>query len=175
MLGTQRRGLVAALVALLALLVAHWFDAGVLADAQIRAGHTYDDAPFLDLIAVARILTAAGVVAIALAGWRSRSLVVGAGYAVVGGFLVFLPVLFWAFAVSVNGAPTAAPQPVASTLTNWEMTLAPGVTGAVYTLAAAMFLSGLALVVSGLRGGQRGSDAITQAVPPTPSPGSEPA
>ena len=79
--GTQVRALVAALVALLVLLAAHWFDAGVLADARVRAGHTYDYAPLAGLTAVARILTAAGVVAIALACWRSRSLVVGAGYA----------------------------------------------------------------------------------------------
>ena len=85
----------------------------------------------------------------------------------VGGFLLFLPVLFWAFAVGVNGAPTA-PQPIASTLTSWEMTLAPGVTRAVFTLAGAMFLSGLAVVGSVLRTGRRETDAAPTAQP-TPS------
>jgi hypothetical protein len=152
--GTLRRTLVAALVALLVLLVAHWFDAGVLADAQNRAGHTYDPGPLVDLTGIAHIVTAAGVVAIALASWRSRSLVVGTGYAVVGGFLVFLPALSCTFAVSVNGAPTVAPQPIASTLWSWYITLAAGVTGAVFTLAAAMFLSGLTVVGSVLRAGR---------------------
>lgn len=171
--GTPARALVAALVALLALLIAHWFDAGVLADVQIRAGHTYDYGPGFDLIGIAHIITAAGVVAIALAAWRSRSLAVGAGYAIIGGFLVFLPALFWAFAMSVNGAPAVAPQPIASTLGNWYITLAKGVTGSVYTLAAAMFLSGLAVVGSVLLTRRR--EATGAASTAEPAPDSEPA
>jgi hypothetical protein len=144
--GTPRRALLAALVALLALLIAYWFDSGVLADAQKRAGYTFDMGWFMELAGVAHIVTAAGVVAIALTCWRSRSLVVGIGYVVVGGFLVFLPALTWTIGVSVNGAPPLVPQPIASTLGQWYSTLATGVTGAFYTLAAAMFLSGLAVV-----------------------------
>ena len=151
MLISLRRSAVAAVVAVLVLLIAHWFDAGVLVDAQNRAGHTYDPAPLVDLTVVVHIVTAAGVVAIALAGWRSRSLLVGTTYAIVGGFLVFLPALVWTFAVSVNGAPTVAPQPIASTLSSWDLTLAAGVTGAVFTLAAARVLSGLAVIWSVLR------------------------
>jgi hypothetical protein len=118
--GTPRRALLAALVALLALLIAYWFDSGVLADAQKRAGYTFDMGWFMELTGIAHIVTAAGVVAIALTCWRSRSLVVGIGPLV--------------------------PQPIASTLGQWYSTLATGVTGAFYTLAAAMFLSGLAVV-----------------------------
>ena len=146
--GTPTRVLVAVLVALLALLIVHWFDAAVLLDAQKQAGLTYDPGPLVDLTGLAHVVTAAGVVAIALAGWRSRSLVVGITYAVAGGFLVFLPTLAWTFASSRNGAPVVAPQPIASALWSWYLTLATGVTGAVFILAAAMFLSGLAVVGS---------------------------
>ena len=170
---TPKRALVAALVALLALLIAHWFDAGVLADAQIQAAGTYDYGPGYDLIGIAHIITAAGVVATALAGWRSRSLAVGAGYAIVGGFLVFLPALFWAFAMSVNGAPTVAPQPIASNLGSWYLTLATGPTGAVYTVAAAMFLSGLAVVGSVLLARRRRASAAASSAEPATQ--SEPA
>jgi hypothetical protein len=45
-----KRSFVAALMAPAVLLVAHWFDAGVLVDAQRQAGHTYDPAPLMDLM-----------------------------------------------------------------------------------------------------------------------------
>jgi len=99
-----KRSLVAGVIALAVLLIAHWFDAGVLADAQHQAARTYDAGPLLDLTGIAHVLTAAGAVALALVAWRSRSLLVGVGYVVVGGFVVFLPAIVWAFAVSVNGA-----------------------------------------------------------------------
>ena len=85
-----RRWLVAALVALLTLLIAHWFDAGVLTDAQLRAAHP---GLLFNFGPVAHMLTAAGVVVLALAAWWSRSLLVGACYALVGGFLVLLPAM----------------------------------------------------------------------------------
>ena len=155
------RAYVAALVALGVLFVAHWFDATVLVDAQRRAGMTYDNGPLANPTAIAHLLTAAGVLVIALAGWRSRSLIAGAGYAVVGGYLVFLPALFWAFGVRLNGAPAAAPEPIAGTLNQWFMTLQTGVTGAVYTLAGAMLLSGLAVIWSVLRERERGAETLT--------------
>jgi hypothetical protein len=51
-------------------------------------------------------------------------------------------------AANVHGAPALAPQPIASILSSWYLNLDIGVTGAVYTLAAAMFISGLAVVGS---------------------------
>jgi hypothetical protein len=155
-----RRSLVAALVALLVLLIAHWFDAGVLVDARNGFSYTYDPVALVDLTAIAHILTAAGVVAIALAGWRSRSLAVGIGYAVVGGFLVFLPPLIWLVAVSVNGACPVAPQPIADTLWSWDSTLETGRTGAVFILAAAMFLTGVAVSWSVLQGRHDAAAAV---------------
>jgi hypothetical protein len=155
-----RRSLVAALVALLVLLIAHWFDAGVLVDARNGFSYSYDPVPLVDLTAIAHIVTAAGVVAIALAGWRSRSLAVGIGYAVVGGFLVFLPPLIWSVAVSVNGASPVAPQPIANALWSWDSTLETGRIGAVFTLAAAMLLTGVAVIWSVLQGRHDAAAAV---------------
>jgi hypothetical protein len=143
-----KRSLVAALIAAAVLLVAHWFDAGVLVDAQRQAGYTFDPAPLMDLMVVAHVLTAAGAVALALVAWRSRSVLVGVGYVLVGGFLVCLPALVWALAVSVNGAAPLAPAPIATTMDQWFTVLATGVTGAVFTIAGGMLLSGLALIWS---------------------------
>ena len=167
------RAFLAVLVALLALLIANWFDAGVLRDAQLRAGQTYDFSWAYDLTPVAHMLAAAGAVAIAVAGWWSRSLFLGVVYAIVGGVLVFLPALFWAFGLGPNGAQPTAPQPIADLLNHWYTTLAMGVVGAVYTLGAAMFLTGLAVVWSVVRERRRGvvtRPATTQAPQTEPEP-----
>jgi len=165
------KSLVAMLVAVLALAIAHWFDAAVLVDAQRRAGVTFEPGPLFYLTPVAHLITAAGVVALALAAWWSRSLLIGVGYAVVGGFLVLLPATVWEFATSVNGAPAPAPEPIATALGNWYFTLATGVTGSVFTLGAAMLISGLAVIGRALRAPRREPVAEPATAPP---PQSEP-
>jgi hypothetical protein len=190
-MGTQlRRSLVAALVALLTLLIAHWFDAGVLTDAQLRAAHP---GLLFNFGPVAHMLTAAGVVVLAFTAWWSRGLLVGACYALVGGLLVFLPATYWAFdsvtyiwslpGWQVPGSSPLAlqpiapqsivrqsivPQPIASTLGDWYLTVSTGVTGAVFTLAAAMLLSGLVVIASVLRAHRRGATGASPATAQTP-------
>lgn len=161
MAGKLPRSLIAALVAAVALLIAHWFDAGVLHDAQIRAGFTYDTAPLVDLTVVAHILTAAGALIVVSCAWWTRSRAVGIGFTIVGGLLATLPAITWAYALSINGASPTLPEPIASTLTNWFFSLEVGVTGAVYTIAGAMFLAGLAVLASTFR---------TPLVSPEPEP-----
>jgi hypothetical protein len=157
-----QRTLLAALAAAVVLLGAHWFDAGVVRDAGIRAGQTYDSGPFFNLISIDHLLTAAGVVALALAAWRSRDLVVGIGYAVAGGFLALLPTIFYTFDSTGNGRSTPlAPEPIARILGDWYLALALGVTGAVFTLAGAMLISGLAVVGSVMLAGRRSANADT--------------
>lgn len=173
MFGNFRQSLIAAAVALLVFTIADWFDAGVLREAQRRTAMTFDPGPFFDLMPVAHLLTAAGVVAVVLAAWWSRSLLVGVGFTLVGGFLVLLPATVWAFATSVNGAPPPAPEPIANALGNWYVSVSAGVTGAVFTVAAAVLLSGLAVIASVLREQRGGRAASSQ--PIAPEPQSEPA
>ena len=184
-----RRWLVAALVALLTLLIAHWFDAGVLTDGGLRAAHP---GLLFDFGPVAHMLTAAGVVVLALTAWSSRSLLVGACYALVGGFLVLLPAMYWKFdwvsyiwimpgSFVPGSAPPAPqslaplsippqsilPQPIASTIGDWYLAVSTGVTGAVFTLAAAMLLSGLVVIGSVLLARRRGADGAPPATAQT--------
>lgn len=169
----------AALVALLTLLIAHWFDAGVLTDGQLRAAHP---GLLFDFGPVAHMLTAAGVVVLALTAWWSRSLLVGACYALVGGFLAFLPAMYWKFdwVTLIRSLPgwdvlpptppapqslaplsippqSILPEPIASAIGDWYLAVSTGVTGAVFTLAAAMLLSGLVVIGSVLRARRRGA------------------
>lgn len=145
------RPLIAALAAVLAVLIAHWFDAGVLANAQLEGSRTFNSSQYFYLIPIAHLLTAAGVIGLALVAWWSRSLLLGVAYAVTGGALVFLPALFQAFAVGGNDGSPIAPEPIASTLSSWFTAAGAGVTGAVFTLGAAMLLSGLAAIARMLR------------------------
>lgn len=145
------RPLIAALAAVLVLLIAHWFDASVLADVEREGARKFDSSLFFLLTPVAHVLTAAGVVGLALVAWWSRSLLLGVAYAVAGGVLVSLPALFWAFSTGGNDSPTSVPGPIASTLSDWFIATGDGVTGAVFTVGAAMLLSGLAVIARALR------------------------
>ena len=166
-----RRSAIAALVAVAALLLAHWFDAGVVADAQIRFGRTFDAGSFANAMTMDRLLTAAGVVAVVAAGWRARTNVVGIGYAVVGGFVATLPATGWAFAANVNGRPPILPDPMARTMGEWLVSLEAGVTGAVYTIGAVMLIVGLAVLGSNLtRKRAQTAPASAPISEPQPSP-----
>jgi uncharacterized membrane protein YhaH (DUF805 family) len=104
-------------------------------------------------LAAAHILTPAAILALALAGWWSRSAVIGAAYVVVGGLIAFSPALNWAFATGVNGTP------IASLFSETFFDTAQGLTAAVTTIGGAMFLVGLALIARRLRD-RRGRTAI---------------
>jgi hypothetical protein len=65
-----------------------------------------------------------------------------------------------------------APQPIASTLGQWFFSV-EGVTGSVFTLGAAMFLSSLVVIGSVLRARRRSANAGVPTVPRAPE--SEPA
>ena len=70
------------------------------------------------------MLTAAGVVALSLVVWWSRSLLVGVCYALIGGYLVFLPPLVWTFDTVKNGmSAPLAPQPIANVLGQWFLSV----------------------------------------------------
>jgi hypothetical protein len=139
--------------------LAQWFDATQLQRLLDEDRVTFQAAPFLYAITAAHILTPATIIAIALAGWWSRSAVIGAAYAVVGGLIAFSPALTAGFATGTNNTPPLAPEPIASLLSEIYFDTARGLTLAVPTIAGAMFLIGLALIAQRLRN-RRGRAAI---------------
>jgi cytochrome b561 len=66
------------------------------------------------------------------------------------------------------------PQPIVNTVADWNMAISHGVTGAVYTLAGAMLLSGLAVIVVSVRKQRLAASAAPSPAPAPPSH-SEPA
>ena len=82
--------------------------------------------------------------------WRSHSTLVGAAYALVGAFLVFLPVLAWRFAAQINDAPPVLPGPIADAVSQIYFRSA-GPLNAIATIGGGMFVVGLLVVGRSLR------------------------
>jgi hypothetical protein len=145
--------LVAAALPIVVLLLAQWFDATQLQRLRAEEEQTFQAGPLFYGLAAAHILTPAAILAVALAGWWSRSAAIGAAYVVVGGLIAFSPALNWAFATGVNDTP------IASVFSEIYFDTARGLTAAVTTIGGAMFLVGLVLIAQRLRG-RRGRAAM---------------
>lgn len=126
------------------LLVAVWFDHRVLTEVQRTAATTFDAHSQSILLSVGYIAVAAGMLAIAVVGWWSRSTLLGAIYALVGGFLATLFFIVWQSAA-------ALPGPIADAIGNLYFAVL-GPLSAVPILGGGMFLVGVALIIAGLAG-----------------------
>jgi hypothetical protein len=166
------RLMIAIVVPIVVLLVAQWYDAGVLVEVKQRVSIHFEISPFLNGLSLAYTLTGAGAIAIAIAAWWARrdaagtavAGVVGAAYVLVGGFLAALPALFGWLALGINGAPTVAPEPIARFLSDRYFDVSQGVTGSVFTLGGVMLVAGVALVAS------LAVDAVRARATPAPGP-----
>jgi hypothetical protein len=137
----SRSLLIAAVVPFVAMWIAAWFDGNVVAEAERQAAMNFDIGPATLAMSVAYLVAMGGGLAVAAAAWWIRDQLVGLVYLVVGGFLLFDGFLVARFAISVNGAPPPAPEPIASFLTHvWLSTV--GRSNAALVVAAAMVLAG---------------------------------
>jgi hypothetical protein len=143
MTSRPKRLAIAALVPFLALWITAWFDGNVVSEAVAQAGHNYDIAPASLAYSVSYLIAAGGGLAVAAVAWWMRDQIVGLVYLVVGGFILFDGFLVARLAVSVNGAPPSAPEPIANFLTQ-VMLSTMGRSNAALVVAAAMVLAGLA-------------------------------
>ncbi len=143
MISRPKRLAIAAFVPFMALWLAAWFDGNVVSEAVVQAGRNYDIAPSSLAYAAAYLIAAGGGLAVAAVAWWIRDQIVGLVYLVVGGFILFDGFLVARLAWSVNGAPPAAPEPIASFLTE-VMFSTTGRSNAALVVAAAMVLAGLA-------------------------------
>jgi hypothetical protein len=166
------RALIAIVAAAAVLLLARWLDAVWLRDLQRQTGITFDPTSGFYAWPVVTLAAAGGVLLLSLLAWRARSVLVGVIYAVVGGFLVFLPAIGWNLAAEVNGAPPILPQPIASAIGQlYAWTQGPA--NAVAVVAAGMLLIGLAVIVLASRG--RSAAAVVEHVVDSPLPAGQPA
>ena len=133
-----------------------------------HAGATFDIGPLLPIRALGYFLVAGGSLAIAVVGWRARSLSLGFAYVVVGGFFTFLDTITWKLAAQINGAPAVLPEPVASAISKiyaWQT----GLLNAVPILGAVTLLVGISMLI---RSAARPSFAVDRAPSPVKPGGS---
>ena len=107
---------------------------------------------------LALLLASAGVFAAGLVGWWARSLAIGIVYLVGGAFFALLDVITWQLAASINGAPPVIPEPLANAIRQlylWQQ----GRVGSMRIVGAAVFLVGLVVIGSIVRGRWRARPA----------------
>jgi hypothetical protein len=143
MISRPKRLAIAAFVPFMALWITAWFDGNVVNEAVAQAGLNYDIAPASLAYSVSYLIAAGGGLAVAAVAWWIRDQIVGLVYLVVGGFILFDGYLVSRLAMSVNGAPPAAPEPIASFLTQ-VMSSTMGRSNGALVVAAAMVLAGFA-------------------------------
>lgn len=143
MISRPKRLAIAAFVPFMALWLAAWFDGNVVSEAVAQGERNYDIAPSSLAYAAAYLIAMGGGLAVAAVAWWIRDQIVGLVYLVVGGFILFDGFLVARFAVSVNGASPAAPEPIAHFLIQ-VMLSTMGRSNAALVVAAAMVLAGLA-------------------------------
>jgi hypothetical protein len=141
---------VALLVAAVALIVAAWFDSSVLPEAVRRAQSQFDGSQVTPLLSLGSVAVAGCVLLVAVLGWRSRSTLVGAVYAIVGIFFAFLPWIVSTFATSRNDTPSILPEALAIAV-GQVYAQSAGRLNAVTTIGAAMLVVGVLVVARSRR------------------------
>jgi len=134
------------------LMVMAWFDTTVIDDAARQAAQTFNSRPYALLGSLGMALIAGSGLLLALLAWRSRSVLVGVIYALVGAYFAFqLPIwmnLAWA---ASDGTPAALPEPFLTVVDN----LVPATSGqlnAVGIIGSGMLVVGVAVIALWLRG-----------------------
>jgi len=136
--------------AVLVLVVATWFDHTYLPDAQHHAQATFDMSGFTGPLVAGSLVVGGSVLLLWSLAWRAASLVVGLAYVIAGGFIAALPWLAITLASSREDAPPILPEPLVLPLTDlWFAT--SGTLNAAGSIAAAMLITGIAVLVRGRR------------------------
>jgi hypothetical protein len=144
------RAALAILVASVVLWLAAWLDGTVMRDIAQQEAATFDPTGLSLAYSLGSLAVVGGALLLGVLAWRSHSTLAGAAYALVGAFLVFLPVIAWRFAAQINGAPPVLPGPIADAVSQiyfWSN----GPLNAIATVGAGMFLVGLLVIGGALR------------------------
>ena len=141
-----RFGLGAAVVGVV-LVAGGSFDGTVMTATQKQASASFDIGPVLPISALGYLIIAGGSLAIAVAGWRLRSLGLAIAYVVVGAFFTFLDTITWKLAAQINDAPPVLPDPLPQAIGQiyfWQN----GLLNADLIIGAATLIVGVAMLVA---------------------------
>ena len=131
------------------LLAAAWLDSWLLPGAQRRAAATFDVGEVYPLFTMGTIAVGGACLLVGWLGSRAAPLV-GASYAIVGGFLAGLQWWLFGFGASGDGERPLIPEPVTRAMTDL-LFLTNGPLGAVAVIGGAMLVTGVVSLVRWLR------------------------
>lgn len=137
-----RRAAIPILAAGVVLFLAGWLDGTVIRNIQAQSSATFDLTGFSLAMSFGSFAVAGSILLLGVLAWRSRLALIGAAYALAGGFLAFLPVILWRFAAQTGGAPPVLPEPIALAIGQVYFS-AFGPLNAIETIGAGMLVVGL--------------------------------
>jgi hypothetical protein len=143
-----------------ALVVAAWVDQRLVALQRAQGRDFSPPGPYTAAMSVAIVAIVVAILALAVAAWRSRSAVVEVAYAIVGGFVAFLPAIAWNLATQINDVPPVLPGPLATAISNLYLPN-PGPLSAPEFVGAGMLVAGLAVTARSAADRRRKSPAPT--------------
>ena len=144
------RTALALVAAAVVLIVMAWFDATVVRDAIRRGSANFDSSQSTLTESLGMILIAGAVLLLASLAWRSRSVVVGVVYALVGTFFAFLLWVWTNPAGTHNDVPPVLPDPLVAAVSNIVMA-GVGPLNAVGIVGGGMLIAGVAVITWSLR------------------------
>lgn len=126
---------------------AGWFDGTVMKATQEQVGRTFDIGPVLPIRALGYLIIAGGSLAIAVAGWRLRSVGLAITYVAAGAFFTFLDTITWKLAAQINDTPPVLPDPIALAVSRiyfWQQ----GLLNADLIIGAATLIVGVVMLAA---------------------------
>jgi hypothetical protein len=140
------------------LLAVGWFDSEFLAGVVRQASARFDPTQTEWLLPFGYMAAAAGILAIALIGFRSAGWLVGVVYVLVGLAATFLVTLTWQLSATTNGRPPVLPKPLADLIGQVYFWADAGPTRAFFAVGAGILLVGLGVLARALA--ERGRRAL---------------
>jgi len=139
------RALAALAAAAIVLVIAAWYDAAFLAEAELRAKASFELGKEMFFVSLGGFAVAGTVLLLAWLARSSRSRVVGVIYLVVGAFFALLPWIFTTFALYGTDVPPLLPEPLARVVGDIYLATV-GPLNAVVVIGAGMVIGGLAAI-----------------------------
>jgi hypothetical protein len=151
-MSTLGRAALALVAAAVVLVVMAWFDTTVVHDAIQQGVQTFDNGPATLITSLGMIVIAGAVLLLASLGWRSRSVVVGVSYALVGTFFAFLIWIWTTPAGTHNDVPPVLPEPLVAAVSGIVLA-SVGPLNMVGIVGGGMLIAGVAVIARSVREG----------------------
>lgn len=135
----------------IALVLTAWFDSVLVANTLQNTAATSDMGRNGLMLALDSVVAVGAVLLLAALAWRSRSILVGAAYTVVGAYFALQTWVLWTFASRVNDTPPVLPALLTRAVSDLYRWTEGGPVHAIGTVGAGMLIAGIAVLAMRLR------------------------